>query len=217
MPDYRNRIVGYEECVDPEQLLSHPENWRIHPKHQQEALQGSLEELGWVDAVHVNVNTQHVVDGHLRAAQAISAGSCAPVLYVDLDEEEELKMLASFDVITGLAITDSDMLRGIADRISFQSGALATVVRGAVSSVVRESPEPPEGEPNGDVSAGDPATPTADPNSLSWGYMAWKAVRISSSETEITLLNEVYEDYKSRNGGLDVGFVRWLVVRDDDE
>ena len=30
----KNRIVGQEE-VNPEELLAHPFNWRVHPKEQQ--------------------------------------------------------------------------------------------------------------------------------------------------------------------------------------
>lgn len=217
--DYANRIVDYEACVDPTQLLAHPENWRIHPKAQQDALRGALEEIGWAAAVTVNINTQHVVDGHLRAAEAISAESCVPVIYVDLSDDEELKMLATFDTITGMAITDSAMLRGISERISFSSEALAASVRKAVSAVVREEPE----RPNGDVAAAEAAeegseessaTPQAPENRLTWGYMSWKSVRLNCSESEITALNEAYEDYKTANGGLDIGFVRSLLDAD---
>ena len=61
--NFRNRIVGYEE-VDPEQLLANPRNWRIHPQNQQEALEGVLEEVGWIDDIIVNQQTGFVVDGH---------------------------------------------------------------------------------------------------------------------------------------------------------
>ena len=217
--DYANRIVGYEACVDPTTLLGHPENWRIHPKAQQDALKGALEEIGWAAAVTVNVNTQHVVDGHLRASEAISAESCVPVIFVDLTEDEELKMLASFDTITGMAITDSSTLRDIAERISFDSAALSAAVRRAVSSVVREEPEGPNGDVAGaegaeNGSGDDSATPLPPENRLTWGYMTWKSVRVNCSESEVTALNEAYEAYKADNGGLDIGFVRSLLNGD---
>lgn len=75
-PDWRNRIVGYG-MEDADQLLANPANWRIHPKHQQDALSGVLNEIGWVQNILVNKTTGHVVDGHLRAALAITAGKAA--------------------------------------------------------------------------------------------------------------------------------------------
>ena len=212
MPDYDNRIVGYDACVDPSDLLGHPENWRIHPKNQQDALKGSLEQLGWIDCVTVNVNTQHVVDGHLRASEAISADSCCPVMWVDLTEDEELVALASFDTITGLAITDSDRLRSIADRCKFQSEALAATVRAAVSNVVRDMPERELTDDDQGDEGAEPQTPEA---ALAWGYLGWKGRRVQCSESEVSDLDALFQQYQSDNGGLDIGFVRWLVHRDD--
>src|SRR5437867_4576224 len=67
---WRNRIVGSGEEA-PDQLLANPKNWRIHPKHQQEALAGVLDEVGWVQEVIVNQQTGHLVDGHLRVTLAL--------------------------------------------------------------------------------------------------------------------------------------------------
>jgi hypothetical protein len=72
----------------------HPENWRIHPEYQQEALAGVLEQVGCVQDVIVNRRTGRVVDGHLRVALAISRSERVPVVYVDLAEEEERQILA---------------------------------------------------------------------------------------------------------------------------
>lgn len=52
-PSWHNRIVGTGE-ESPDQLLANPRNFRIHPKHQQDALEGVLNEVGWVDDVIVN-------------------------------------------------------------------------------------------------------------------------------------------------------------------
>lgn len=70
---WRNRIVGHGE-EPPGQLLANPANWRMHPREQQEALAGTLSEVGWVTHVLVNKKTGHVVDGHLRVELAISRG-----------------------------------------------------------------------------------------------------------------------------------------------
>jgi len=47
---WRNRIVGSGEEA-PDQLLANPANWRIHPKAQQDALAGALDQVGWVQQV----------------------------------------------------------------------------------------------------------------------------------------------------------------------
>jgi len=86
---YQNRIIGHgEEVLD--QILFNPLNWRIHPKAQQDALDGVLSEVGWVQDVIVNKRTGRLVDGHLRCQLAARKGDkTIPVTYVDLDEQEE--------------------------------------------------------------------------------------------------------------------------------
>ena len=71
--EWRNRIIG-TGMEDAEQLLANPKNWRVHPKAQQTALEGALNEIGWVQNVIVNQRTGFVVDGHARIALAISKG-----------------------------------------------------------------------------------------------------------------------------------------------
>lgn len=109
---WQNRIVG-EDMVEADQLLANPTNWRIHPKHQQAALAGVLDNVGWVQRVIVNQRTGHVIDGHLRASLAISRGEQVPVIYVDVDEDEERLILATLDPLAAMAATDAEMLEGL--------------------------------------------------------------------------------------------------------
>lgn len=67
---FRNRIVG-SGVEAPDQLLANPRNWRLHPKEQQEALEGVLDTVGWAQEVVVNRTTGHIVDGHLRVMIAL--------------------------------------------------------------------------------------------------------------------------------------------------
>ena len=71
---WRNRIVGSGD-EDPTQLLVNPRNWRTHPGAQRDALRGSLSEVGWVQQILINRASGHVVDGHARIEEAISAGA----------------------------------------------------------------------------------------------------------------------------------------------
>ena len=89
MTIWRNRIVGFTMEV-PEDLLANPMNPRRHPGEQRDAMRGSLDELGWIDAVIVNDTTGRMIDGHLRCEEAITEGApVIPVLHVELDENEE--------------------------------------------------------------------------------------------------------------------------------
>lgn len=110
MQGWQNRIVGHGEEA-PDQLLANPANWRIHPKGQQDALAGVLNEVGWVQDIIVNKRSGHVVDGHLRVSLAISRNEASvPVVYVDLDEREEALVLATIDPLSAMAATDKEQL-----------------------------------------------------------------------------------------------------------
>ena len=117
MAMYENKIIG-TGTENPEQLLAIPYNWRIHPKTQQDALEALLDDVGWVQNVIVNQRTGHVVDGHLRVAVAISREQVeVPVVYVDLSEDEEKKVLASLDPLGDMAVTDIDKINELLDEV----------------------------------------------------------------------------------------------------
>jgi hypothetical protein len=105
-----SRIVGFSE-IAPDQLLANPLNARRHPAVQRDALRASLDALGWVAPVLVNQRTGRMVDGHARVEEALSAGlATVPVITVDVSEEDERLMLATFDPIGAMATTDQAVL-----------------------------------------------------------------------------------------------------------
>ena len=108
--NWRNRIIGIED-VAPDSLLANPANWRIHPKHQQDALEGVLNEVGWVQQVIVNQRTGNLINGHLHVTLAMRRNKATiPVNYVDLSPEEESLILATLDPLSALAATDTEKL-----------------------------------------------------------------------------------------------------------
>ena len=109
--EWRNRIVG-NGTMAASQFMANPANARIHPKAQQEALTGSLREIGWIQNVIVNKTTGNVVDGHARIAEALKMGDETPVPYVEveLSEAEEKLALASLDPIAAMAAYDKQQL-----------------------------------------------------------------------------------------------------------
>lgn len=114
---WRSRIVG-EADIAPGEIRPHPENWREHPARQQEALARVISEVGWIQRVVVNRRTGNMLDGHCRVELALERHEpTVPVLYVDLSEEEERIILATFDPISALATENKARLKGVLDQI----------------------------------------------------------------------------------------------------
>jgi 16S rRNA G966 N2-methylase RsmD len=110
---WENRIIGYK-LVKASELTAHPENWREHPEAQKQAMQGVLDSVGWVDAAIYNVRTNRLIDGHLR--KDLAADALIPVLEVDLSEEEESLVLATFDPISAMATANKERLAGLLEK-----------------------------------------------------------------------------------------------------
>lgn len=124
MDNWTSRLIDVP-LVDPEELLANPLNPRRHPASQRDALRASLDELGWVAPVYVNMTTGHLLDGHARVEEALSKGiKGVPVLYLELSLEEEKKMISTFDPITNLADYDQEILSLLADDVVFEEPKL---------------------------------------------------------------------------------------------
>lgn len=196
---WESKIVGYGDEA-PDQLLANPNNWRIHGKFQQDALQGALDEVGWVAPVIVNRTTGHLVDGHLRVAQAISNDErTVPVCYVELTEAEEAKALATFDPIGALASTDEQMLAMLVETVTIDNDALNRVVGEILSDV----------QPVPNIEPADHGADLDDRNSLQWGYTTFGKTKVGCSTGEVDALQAAYDDYLQTHG-VEAGFVRWL-------
>lgn len=141
---WRNRIVGHGEEA-PDQLLANPANWRIHPKFQQDAMSGILDEIGWIDEVTVNRRSGHVVDGHMRAALAISRREpSVPVKYVDLDDDEEAYAVATHDPIGAMAAQDREQFSALLDRVETDDARVRAMLDQLAQDCVLTIPEPSE-------------------------------------------------------------------------
>lgn len=124
----RVRILNYR-LVPPEDLLAHPSNPRRHPAAQRDALRASLRALGWVAPILVNVQTQHVLDGHARVEEALSAHvPQVPVLEVDLPPEDEPLFLSVYDPITALASYDQEQLAILLEDVQTDEAALQSLL-----------------------------------------------------------------------------------------
>lgn len=121
---WRSRIVGLES-LDPALLEANPGNWRSHPKRQREAIGEAIGRVGFVDAIKFNIRTNRIIDGHERARQAAERGvPSVPVLLLDLSEEEERFVLATFDPLGALAETDAEAFEAIRSELDAEAPAL---------------------------------------------------------------------------------------------
>ena len=162
---WQNRITRYGEEA-PDQLLANDKNWRVHPKAQQDALEGALRKVGIVQNVVVNERSGKMIDGHLRAQMAISSGQpTVPITYVDLSDEEEALILATIDPVTGLAGTDQKLLDSLITdiRLSDLGMDLGTGLNDLLNSL---SPDPSlaaaEGEDDVPALPSDPVSRLGD-------------------------------------------------------
>lgn len=132
----RDRIKDLRR-VRAGELRPHPRNWRTHPPAQQAALRGVLAEIGFADALLVRELTDgslQLLDGHLRAELAPDA--VVPVLVLDVNDQEALKLLATLDPLAALAEADAELLRELVDEVDTESEA----VRAMLDLLVEEHP-----------------------------------------------------------------------------
>ncbi len=136
---WQNRIIG-TGSLPAADFLANEANWRIHPKGQQDALGGTLGEIGWIQQVIVNKrtssewgrdqNVETLVDGHLRVSLALSRSDAepVPVVYVDLTPNEERLALATIDPLSAMAATDRDQLDALLREVQTGDAAVMAML-----------------------------------------------------------------------------------------
>lgn len=108
------------QWMDPADMTPNPRNHRKHGERQRAVLNVSLGDEGWIDPIIFNKRTGRILDGHLRAEEAIAAGVPeVPVIVLDVDETTERRILVRHDRIGALADLDLGVLKenisGLAD------------------------------------------------------------------------------------------------------
>jgi len=146
--ELRSRIKELR-TVDSSELVSHPGNWRDHPKAQADALAGVLREVGIADALLAYESPRNggkltLIDGHLRKD---STPGKWPVLVLDVSDAEADYLLATFDPLTSMAQADKAALDALLS--SVQSG------EAAVQAMLAEMYEAVEAVALHDVDGGD--------------------------------------------------------------
>ena len=108
--------------VRASELVPSARNWRTHPDAQRDALRGVLAEVGYADALlarELADGRLELVDGHLRAETTPDA--LVPVLVLDVDDEEAVKIMLTHDPLASLAVADGEKLSDLLGDCQFQS------------------------------------------------------------------------------------------------
>lgn len=178
---WRNRIIG-EADIEPDQLLANPLNWRIHPKFQQDALRGVLNDVGWVQRIIVNQSTGNIIDGHLRVSLALRHGAkTVPVVFVDLTEDEENEILATLDTLSTMAAVDKGQLSELLKVVTSQDEAVVAML-GELSKM-SQSPQSESSEAEADEAENlegqpeNPEFPAADSLQIGLFKPKWNKMR----------------------------------------
>lgn len=129
-PIFQNRIVGHD-TIKAKRLKAHPSNWRVHPDKQRKSLRAVIEDIGFTSPVVVRKQGRdyELLDGHLRAD--LEPDAELPIVIVDLDDQEALKMLASHDPLAYLAETDPKALQSVLDAIEAETAELEKLLADA--------------------------------------------------------------------------------------
>ena len=115
--------------VKATELKPNAKNWRTHPRSQQNALRGVLEEIGYADALlarELPDGSLELIDGHLRAE--ITPEMLVPVLVLDVSEAEAEKILLTHDPLVKIAGVDDAALGELLSSVETDSQAVQNML-----------------------------------------------------------------------------------------
>jgi hypothetical protein len=128
--------------VRASELAPNPRNWRTHPVAQRDALRGVLAEIGYAGALlarELSDGRLELIDGHLRAET--TPDSIVPVLVLDVNEEEALKVLLTHDPLSALAEADAQRLGELLNTCEIESPHVVAMLADLDESVFKGNEE----------------------------------------------------------------------------
>lgn len=135
----RDRIKELRR-VRASELVPNPRNWRSHPDAQRDALRGVLAEIGYADALlarELPDGRLELVDGHLRAETTPDA--MVPVLILDVDEQEAMKILLTHDPLADMAVADERRVHELIEACPFEHPQVGQMLEKLQQDVARAS------------------------------------------------------------------------------
>ena len=130
----QNRIIGHgEKCA--KEFVFNTDSWKDHPASHKTALNEILTKIGWVTGVIVSLVSGKLIDGHARIEETLARDpeQLAPFTEVDLSPDEEKTMLALFDPLGHLAVTDTERLGELVASLGLESNRLLGVFEGMIN------------------------------------------------------------------------------------
>ena len=115
-----------------------------------------------------------------------------PVKYVDLTDEEEAPILATYDATTNLAVVDTAIL---SDLISDIDLSLTPTLEGVVGDLIRTT------ERAGAGSASPDADDDATDQHFTWGYAEWGETKVNCSGDDVGRLQTLYDGWDAAEQG----------------
>lgn len=124
----KDRVTGFRR-VKARDVKPHPQNWRVHPKAQRDALKGLMSEMGFAGAILARELTDgslEAIDGHLRLDEM--GDMEVPVIVTDLTEDEARKLLALYDPLGAMAQADDATLAALLESVQTDDPALTSLL-----------------------------------------------------------------------------------------
>lgn len=182
--------------VNPQSLALHPSNPRVGDL---KALRASFESTGFYGTVIVNRTTGHVVAGNHRVKAACALGMTEiPVTYIEVAEEEEVRILLADNRTSALGRDDDALIAAHLQRLTqAPKGLRGTGYDDKAAQKIRERVA-------NEHSGGGSAKPKAQER-LRAGKLS-----IAVTQEEMEALTERLTAYKLR-AGTDVGFMAELL------
>lgn len=140
---FRDRIREFRR-VPAELITPHPKNPRRHGPDQKFAMRGLLEKIGYVDALIVRElpdGHYQLLNGHMR--HDLCEGAAAlPVLVVDVTEAEADLVLATYDEVGEMALSDEELADELATQVWTDDQSINTILRGMLMFDDHKVPKP---------------------------------------------------------------------------
>lgn len=129
--DWRLRRVKTGR-IRADQLCPHPDNPKYHPWKQRRYTAGSINSLGQLAPVTINLSNGYLVDGHDRAWLALQHGdeTLVEVDYVELTEDEHLLAMQILDETGQYFEYDREKTEGLLKQLQETDSALQTILQG---------------------------------------------------------------------------------------
>jgi hypothetical protein len=145
---YVEQVDMHLVVVDPSLLKANPKNWRTHSSRQRTTFNSFKDKYGWLNLIIFNLQSGKLLDGHMRTEEAIKNNELVPIRIVDLNEEEENEVLATYDNIGLMATRNNQALQSLINsvntehltRAKTQVEARMQQVRNDLQSAIEELP-----------------------------------------------------------------------------